>query len=146
MSGSNRVEKLRQTEEGKRLLERERVIVEATEQLAYLMRTCSVSNTDLAERMNRSVPFVTKLLRGTNNFTLATLAEAHRVLGRSLHLDHGPISDKVSNEGCARIYVLPTWELEEGDLQVCRAASEREQTSDTESAQGQGREEYSLAG
>ncbi|MEX2219795.1 MAG: helix-turn-helix transcriptional regulator [Phycisphaerales bacterium] len=45
-----------------------------------------ISRADLAARLGRSRGFVTKILSGSHNFTLATLADVFRVLGRRSHL------------------------------------------------------------
>jgi len=83
------------TEEGRRLLERERVLVEATEILCRLMDSKSVSSAELARRLGVSPARVSMLLSGTRNLTLASLAEAFHVLGRSMHISHGPHTDRV---------------------------------------------------
>jgi len=88
----NRLERLRATHRGRRISERERVWVEATESLCSLMDKEKVSRAELARRLDVSPAYVTKLLSGTQNLTLATLADAFYELGRSLHVTHGPMS------------------------------------------------------
>lgn len=91
----NWMHRLMSDPEGRRLLEQERVLLEATEAICRLMRASNVTKSDLAERLGRSPAFVTKLLRGNNNFTLRTLADVFGALEASLHLDIGPAGDSV---------------------------------------------------
>jgi transcriptional regulator with XRE-family HTH domain len=86
---------LRATDEGRRLLEEERVVFEAMEAIAELMQSQGVSRSQLAERLGKSAAFVTKLLSGENNFTLRTLADVYFALGRSVHVTHAPVGDRV---------------------------------------------------
>jgi len=81
--------------EGRRLLERERVYVEATENLASLMEAEGVSRADLARRLDVSRPTVTNMLAGTRNLTLGTLADAFHALNRSMHVTYGPPTNEV---------------------------------------------------
>ena len=55
------IRELRATDEGRRLLEEERVVFEAMEAIAELMQSQGVSRSQLAERLGKSAAFVTKL-------------------------------------------------------------------------------------
>lgn len=83
------------TEEGKRLLEQERVLLEAQEAMCELMEAQGVSRAELAKRMEVSPAYITKLLRGTNNFTLRKLADVFYCLGRAAHVEHTPLEPAI---------------------------------------------------
>ncbi len=59
------------------------------------MELQDVSRSELARRLGKAPSFITKLLRGTNNFTLTTLADIMRVLDRSLNIEVGPREEAV---------------------------------------------------
>jgi transcriptional regulator with XRE-family HTH domain len=82
-------------EEGRRVLERERVWVEATENLSRLMATERVSRADLARRLGVARSTVTEMLSGERNLTLATLTDAFFALGRSMHITYGQLTDRI---------------------------------------------------
>lgn len=83
------------TEEGRRGLDVERLLLEATENLCLVMEREGVTSRELARRLRVSPARVSQMLDGTRNLTLATLAEAFHVLGRSLHVTYGPLTDRV---------------------------------------------------
>jgi len=91
----NWVDRLAQSTTGRRLLEQERVVMEATEALCDLMEQQGVSRSELARRLNISPAYITKMLRGTNNFTLRKLSDAFSALGQSLHVYYGPAGDEL---------------------------------------------------
>ena len=95
MNETDWIDDLRSNPEGRRLLERERVWVEATEALCKLMESQGVTSVELARRLEVSPARVSHLLSGTRNLTLASLADAFQSLGRSLHIVHGPPAAKV---------------------------------------------------
>jgi transcriptional regulator with XRE-family HTH domain len=88
-------DRLKATEEGRRLIERERVWMEATENLCRAMESKGVSRSQLAERLGVSRAWVTELLGGTHNVTLGTLSDAFFALGHSLHVSYGDATDAV---------------------------------------------------
>lgn len=90
------IERLRETEEGRRLVEQERLIMQATEAIASLLSEQDVSRAELARRIGKSPAFITKLLRGDNNFTLRTLSDVLFALNRSTHLALGGIGEEIS--------------------------------------------------
>ena len=85
--------------EGRCMYERERVMLEATEVLCRLMKTRRVSSAELARKLGVSPARVSHLLSGSRNLTLASLAEAFHVLGRSMHVVHGPPTERVIVRG-----------------------------------------------
>ena len=88
-------ERLTDTDEGRRLLEQERLVLEATEAIATLMEQERISRTELARKINKSPAYITKLLRGTNNFTLRNLSDVFFALGRSAHITLGKTGDGI---------------------------------------------------
>jgi len=93
---ANWMDKLRQDDHGRRLLEQERLIIEVTEAIATLLQEQEVSRSELARRIGKTPAFVTKLLRGQNNFTLRTLSDVLFALDRSAHLSLGDVGDDVA--------------------------------------------------
>lgn len=90
------IERLGESEEGRRLIEQERLIMQATEAIATLLQEQDVSRAQLARRIGKSSAFVTKLLRGDNNFTLRTLSDVFFALHRSAHLSLGSVGDDIA--------------------------------------------------
>jgi transcriptional regulator with XRE-family HTH domain len=66
-------------------------IVEFTEDLSRLMKEQNVSRAELAKRIGTSRAYVTKLLGGNANFTLATMVKLAFALDGAVHVH---ISDK----------------------------------------------------
>lgn len=64
----------------------EGAIIEFTEELSRVMEGKGVSRADLARLIGTSPAYVTKLLRGNANFTLATMVKLSRALGHDLRL------------------------------------------------------------
>lgn len=84
-------ETLSSSDEGRKLIEQERLLLEATEAISRVMEAKGVSRAELARKLERTPAFVTKLLQGDNNFTLRTLSDVFFELGRSVHLELGPL-------------------------------------------------------
>lgn len=61
-------------------------VVEFTEDLCRLMAEKEVSRAELARRMGTSRAYITKLLGGNANFTLATMVKLAMALDGALHL------------------------------------------------------------
>lgn len=90
------IEGLESSESGRRALEQERLIMQATEAIASLMHEQRLTRAELARRIGKSSAFVTKVLRGDNNFTLRTLSDLLFALDRSAHLTLGEIGEEIS--------------------------------------------------
>jgi transcriptional regulator with XRE-family HTH domain len=58
----------------------ERAMLDFTEEIVARMEQLGVSKSELANRLGKTPPFVTKLLRGSNNFTLETMVKVARQL------------------------------------------------------------------
>jgi transcriptional regulator with XRE-family HTH domain len=91
---SRGIDDIRSTAGGRRLIERERLWIEATEVLCRLMESKRVSSAELARRLEVSPARISQLLSGTRNLTLTTLADAFHALGRAMHVTHGPPTEK----------------------------------------------------
>ena len=81
------IESFESTPEGKRLLDQERLILQATETIIKLMQQQDVSRTELARRLGRSKGWISQLLAGEANFTLRTLSDVFGALGRRAVID-----------------------------------------------------------
>jgi len=94
------ITELSKDEEGRRLLEQERLILEVTESIANVMEEHGISRAELAKRLGKSPAFVTKLLRGDNNFTLRTLSDVFFAMDYGARLTLGPVGqDAVPHDG-----------------------------------------------
>jgi transcriptional regulator with XRE-family HTH domain len=90
-----RSRELRRTREGRRLVERDRVWVEATENLCVLMERSGITRAELARRLGKSPAYISKMLSGTQNLTLATLSDAFFELDRSMHISYAEPTERV---------------------------------------------------
>jgi len=64
----------------------ELAIIKFSEEVCQLMEKQGVSRAELARRLNKSQAWVTKLLGGSNNFTLETMVRVSRALGGELNV------------------------------------------------------------
>ena len=71
----------------------ESAITDFTEELSRLMQVKGVSRAELAKRIGHSQAYITKVLRGNVNFTLATMTKLARALGTIVRVHLA--SDKV---------------------------------------------------
>ena len=81
------IERFESTPEGKRLLDQERLILQATERIVELMQQQNVTRTELAQRLGKSKSWISQLLAGEANFTLRTLADVFGALGQRAVVD-----------------------------------------------------------
>lgn len=65
----------------------DRLKVEISERIYKAMKEQDVSNAELARRLGKSRAYVTKLLRGTTNFTLESLVRIARALSCQVGLE-----------------------------------------------------------
>ena len=72
----------------------EGAILEFTEELCRLMESQGVSRAELARRLDTSPAYVTKILRGTSNFTLETMVRAAQALGCEVKIRMAPDSSR----------------------------------------------------
>lgn len=77
----------------------EKVILDFTERICEIMEDQGTNRSELAARLGRSRAWVTKLLRGDHNMTIATMVSVMMALGYEMRLESQP-------QGIAR----PRWE------------------------------------
>jgi len=79
------IETLTRTEEGRRLFQQERAILEVTELICEIMEDDGVSRSELAKRLKKSKGYITQLLDGEANMTIRTISDVFVALGRTIH-------------------------------------------------------------
>ena len=84
---AKRFRDLLQTTEQSNAFELDRLKVEISEQIYQAMNQQGISNSDLARRLGKSRAYVTKLLRGTTNFTLESLVRISRALSNEVEIN-----------------------------------------------------------
>ncbi|HEY4590468.1 MAG TPA: helix-turn-helix transcriptional regulator [Thermoanaerobaculia bacterium] len=77
----------------------ERAIIEFTEALSRWMEEREISQAELAATLGVSPPYISKVMKGNVNFTLATMTKLARALGAEVHVALAPIG---SRDGIAR--------------------------------------------
>ena len=92
MKAKTQFEQLMENPEFRRLYAIEGFVTEATEFIARLMEQQGVSKAELARRLGRSRAYVTRLLNGSANMTIRTLAEVAYALGAEVKLQAEPIA------------------------------------------------------
>ena len=68
----------------------EGIILELNEKIVLKMRELNINRAELAKRLGKSKPFVTKLLNGNHNLTVKTMVSIAQALECELALDLGP--------------------------------------------------------
>src|ERR1035437_7882122 len=76
------IEDLKKTKEGRKALERERVLFEAAEHIAIAMEENKLNKTELAQLLGTHKSYITQLLDGTENMTLAKVSDVLFELNR----------------------------------------------------------------
>ena len=64
--------------------------IQFTEELCRVMAKRGISRAELARRAGTSPAYITKILRGSTNFTLATMAKLAQALGMEVRLHLAP--------------------------------------------------------
>jgi transcriptional regulator with XRE-family HTH domain len=88
----------------------ERASLRFTEELTRWMEQQGLSRKDLAEKIGSSQAYVTKILKGNVNFTLASMVKLTRALGAELRIE---LASK-------------------GDMEAATGAADREESQDKE--------------
>ncbi len=68
----------------------EQAIAEFTEELVRWMELRGMTKAELAQAIGTSQPYVTKVLKGKANFTLATMVKLSRALGAKVRIHLAP--------------------------------------------------------
>jgi transcriptional regulator with XRE-family HTH domain len=76
----------------------ERASLRFTEELTRWMEQQGLSRTDLAERIGSSQAYITKILKGNVNFTLASMVKLTRALGADLRIELTSAGDSADRE------------------------------------------------
>ena len=79
----------------RRLYEEERLILEAAEQIAIAMAERGLNRADLAERIDSSRGNVSRLLSGSRNMTLRSLAKLAHACGHRAEVHLAELHDEV---------------------------------------------------
>ncbi len=87
-------DQVKSTPEGRRLYEREGLIFRVTEQIAAAMEERGIKKSELAERMATTRSYITQLLNGSENMTLAKLAEVMFALGLRADITITPLNSE----------------------------------------------------
>jgi transcriptional regulator with XRE-family HTH domain len=64
----------------------EELIIDFTEQLVRQMSSLGINKAELAERFESSPAYITKMLKGENNFTIETMVKAARALDSAVEI------------------------------------------------------------
>lgn len=78
-------------------LARERLKCEITEQICELLAEAGMSRAELARQLGRTPPYISKVLSGSQNFTVATISDLYRVLGYTPTITAVPIHESVQS-------------------------------------------------
>ncbi len=64
--------------------------LEFVDELVRCMREAGVNQAEVARRLDTSEPYVSKVLRGDANFTLATMVKLAAAVGHDVHVQLAP--------------------------------------------------------
>ena len=82
-----------------RLLRQDKLILDVTEQFAKAMQDAGLSQADLARKMGRSPSFISKLLSGSRNITLRTIADVSSALSLDVSVSlRDPVTESIGGE------------------------------------------------
>ena len=85
----------------------ERAIAEFTEDLSRWMEAKGVSQAELAAAIGVSPPYISKVLKGNVNFTLATMTKLATALGAVVRVHLEPIDGKAQGDASQDVAVGP---------------------------------------
>ena len=86
---------------------KEKAVLDFTEEVVARMQQLGISRSQLAEKIGAKPAFVTKILRGDNNFTLDTMVRIARALSTSVRLHLEP--DGTESEWLNFAKEEPSW-------------------------------------
>jgi len=93
----SQIEKLVEDQDGMRLFQQERLILDVTERICEIMEEKGISRKQLAEELGTSKSFITQLLDGGRNMTLRTLSDVLLALGSVARIQTGPVGASVKS-------------------------------------------------
>jgi transcriptional regulator with XRE-family HTH domain len=85
------------TDEGRRLFEQERLILDVTQTIFSIMEKKSVRKAELSRRLGKSKAYITRLLDGRTNMTLRTLSDLMLVLDQRTSVSAISLEDSAAN-------------------------------------------------
>ncbi len=94
-------DRLSSSPERMRSFQRERLATEITELVCELMSELHISRAELARRLGKSPPYVTKLLRSGSNLTVNTISDVFFALGKSVR-----VVDQALSINSPRLFVV----------------------------------------
>ena len=97
MTSQTLTEKLTESQEGMRLYQQERAILEVTELICQLMDEQNVSRSELARCLGTTKSYVTQFLDGRRNMTIRTISDVFTALKRAIHFQEGSLRVTVSH-------------------------------------------------
>lgn len=74
----------------------DKALLDFCDDMRKLMQSQSVSKAELARRIGKSAPYVSKIFRGDENFTVATMVKLARALGGRVELRVHPDDGKAA--------------------------------------------------
>ncbi len=77
----------------------EAALLEFTEEMVRLMEQQEVSQAELARRMDCTPAYISKILRGSTNFTLSSMARIAHALDSTLRIRMSPVGYKARKTG-----------------------------------------------
>jgi len=82
----------------------EDAILQFTMQLHEQMQKQSISKTELASRLGVSQPYVTRILKGRDNLTIATMVKLARAVGLKMQISLGETgAEEIAPEGRQKV-------------------------------------------
>jgi len=86
---------------------KEKAVLDFTEEIVNRMQALAVSRSELADRISAKPAFVTKALRGDNNFTIETMVKLGRALNARVRVHLEP--DGMDSEWLDFLKEKPNW-------------------------------------
>lgn len=87
--------------------------VSFTSQLYSIMRRKGISATALAEKLGITQPYITRVLKGRDNLTIATMVKLARAVGVRLQISLLDEADATLDEGVVRVQLAVNQREEE---------------------------------
>ena len=117
----NKLQALLQKAKQGQVYKREKIVLALTEEMIALMEQQGINKSVLADRMETSKPYITKVMSGTANFTLESMIQIADALNSelSVHLTAKDCEtqwiDFKSKPSCTIKKSTPTWEQWKSD-------------------------------
>jgi len=96
----------------------EEAILDFTEEIARLLNEGNLTRKELAERLGTSKAYVTKILRGSANFTIESMVKIGRALGCKMQIELVP-AEVQQAEDLHYVFLANIKEFYEGRMIAC---------------------------